>query len=278
MLWGAIRPIVIFAPLVIAVVWLVRFNNGSSGALLSFNQIHGNTYIVSDVLLAFIVASYVIVFLGLCFYFWGVINDLNKYAGDSSWIKFLNAFSLILLLTVFVALSFYLFAMYAICKGWVSQNVHETLNIEIIVWLNKLLSFGIFSIFLLADLLVFISHTLQQKEITKLLDSSPNDIHLQSSKAQNSDQIHLSKSATFLVNIPTVFLTGSMLILTSYLSNADRFRGAVDHHLHFMEIQHVVKPEIFQLFLNGFEAGVIVCTIIYSQIVYVIIRTKWGPK
>jgi hypothetical protein len=67
-----------------------------------------------------------------------------------------------------------------------------------------------------------------------------------------------------------------MVILTSYLNQADRFRGAVDHHLHFIEIKHAVRPETFQLFLNGLEAGVIVCTIIYSQIVYV--RTRWEPK
>jgi hypothetical protein len=123
---------VIFAPLLIAVWSLVRFNSEASNALLSFNQIHQNVYIVSDVLLAFIVASYGIVFLGLCVYFLSAVEDLNKYKGDSNTVKFLNTLSLILLCAVFLTLILYLVTMAATCFDWLSQSVHEKLNIETI--------------------------------------------------------------------------------------------------------------------------------------------------
>src|SRR5688572_769358 len=133
-LWRAIRPLVIFAPLLIAAWSLVRFNSENSSSLLSFNQIHENVYIVSDVLLAFIVASYGIVFLGLCFYFLGAVNDLSKYKGDSNTVKFLNIVSLILLCAVLLTLILYLLTMAATCFDWLSQSLHEKLNIETIVW------------------------------------------------------------------------------------------------------------------------------------------------
>lgn len=277
-LWTKIRPLIIFAPLIVALWSLVRFNKGDSSLLLSFNQIHNNIFIVNDVLLAFILASYAIVFLGLCFYFWAAVTDLNTDAGPNSTIKRLNAFSLILLALVLLTLTLYLLTMGVTCLSWWSQDIHEALNIETIVWLNKYLSLGIFSIFLIADLLAWKSQKLQQKEYNKRLALTSDNVDLKHSLAKKSDQIHFSKDVTFLVNIPTVLLTGSMVLLTSYLDKADRFKGAVDHHLHFLEVRHAVQSETFQLFLNGLEAGVIVCTIIYSQIIYLILRTRWEPK
>ena len=276
--WAAVRTIVIFAPLIIAVVWLVQFDRGTNRALLSFNQIHQNIFVVNDVLLAFIVASYGVVFLGLCFYFWGAVGDLNKYTGSSNTVKLLNALCLILLFAVFATLILYLFIMLATCSGWWSESIHEKLNIETIVVTNKYLSLGIFLVFLIADLFAWKSQALQQKENHKKLNDAPHDTHLKHSIAQTSDQIQLSRNATFLVNIPTVLLTASMVILSSYVSKAARFRGSVDHHLHYLEVKNFVGEETFGLFLNGLEAGVIVCTIIYSQIIYVIIRTRWEPK
>lgn len=107
---------------------------------------------------------------------------------------------------------------------------------------------------MVADLLAWKSQTLQEREYDKEIKATPQNTQLKHLIDQNAEQIQLSRYATFLVNIPTVLLTGSMVILTSYLNQADRFRGAVDHHLHFIEIKHAVQPETFQLFLNGLEA------------------------
>jgi hypothetical protein len=274
-LWIVVRPLVIFAPLIITAALLVRFNSGSSNRLLSFNRIYQNNYIINDVLLAFIVASYAVVFIGLFLYFWEAVSDLFKHTGDRSAIKACNAISLVLLFAVAITLVVYLAIMFVTCIGGWSEEIHEFFDIDFIVLLNKCLSFGIFFIFFIADLLAWTSQWLQQKDSKDKLQSSPGDNNATTSLAIASEQIEVSKHVTFLVNVPTVFLTGCMLLLTAYLGSAGRFRGAVDPQLHFMEFQQRVHPGIFHhLFLNGLETGVIVATIIYSQIVYLMIKTK----
>jgi hypothetical protein len=274
-LWIVIRPLVIFAPLIITTTLLVRFNSGSSNLLLSFNRIYQNNYIVNDVLLAFIVASYAVVFVGLCFYFWEAISDLFKHSGERGAIKACNTISLALLFAVGITLIGYLAIMFITCIGGWSEELHEFFDIDFIVLLNKCLSFGIFFIFFIADILSWVSQRLQQKDCNDQLGNSPDDTNAKDSLGIASEQIEISKNVTLLVNVPTVLLTGCILLLTAYLGGAGRFRGAVDPQLHFMEFQQRVRPGVFHhLFLNGLETGVIVATIIYSQIVYLVIKTK----
>lgn len=275
--WVTVRGALIFLPLFMAVLWLVLFNNGND-SLLSFNQIHDNVYIVNNVLLAFIVASYFVVFLGLCLYFVESIRDLNSYRGDSNTVKSLNTVSLISLAVALVALILYLAIIYITCSGSWSESTHEYFDIETIVQLNKFLSLVIFSIFLVADLLAWKSQSLQKKENQRRVDAVPDDRQLKHLMEHISNQIQFSRHATFLINVPTLLLTASMVVLTSYISGGRRFWGKVDHHLHFMEVKDAVEHQIFVLFLNGLEAGVIVSTIIYSQLIYMIIRTNLELK
>src|SRR5437773_1116875 len=83
-----------------------------------------------------------------------------------------------------------------------------------------------------------------------------------------------SKDATIFVNIPTLILNASIVLLTLYLDQTIRFRGTVDWHLHHYEAKDAIPRETFSLFLHGVETGAIVCTIVFSQLIYLIIKTR----
>lgn len=91
----------------------------------------------------------------------------------------------------------------------------------------------------------------------------------------NSFLKQYAKEATLFVNVPTLILTGSIMLLTSYLDESTRLRGMVDQQLHFYFVKVGLQADIYFLFVNGVESSAIVCTILFSQLVYLIVKTRF---
>jgi hypothetical protein len=270
----AIKAAVIFSPLLLVGCYLIRFEHGGGEILKAFNEIRGNSYFIDDVLLAFIVASYVVVVIGLILYFVEIVNDLGGYSGSKKLlIERLNGIAITLLVFVAAALVLYLGLIVLACVDLCS------IPLPAFVLINRWLSLGIFSCFLVSDVLMWRSQSLQKAENTaKLTSTDAKETALRDELSKeiekNGRYREFSKLSTFLINMPAIVLSGSTIMLIWYLEIAHRFRGVVDATLHGIEIPGAVRLDTFSLFLHGVEAGIITATIIFSQIVYLGLKTK----
>ncbi len=273
-----LKACIIFAPLILAIYYVREFESGKSDFLLRFNNIDGNTHLINNVLLAFIVASYLVVFIGLGLYLWSILFDLSGYIGNGRAVRLLNTLSLALLLIIAFALFFYLVVVAIAC----SSRVPELVSFHQLVVTNKWLSFGVFFAFLVADVLAWRSQIIQEKENTTLMSSYAQGTEpykkFEKQLKLNGLLKQYAKDTTVVVNVPTLILNGSVVLLTSYLDLSIRLRGMVDPQLHLYEVKFGLQGEIYSLFLNGIETGVIVCSIVFSQLVYLFVKTRCDWK
>jgi hypothetical protein len=265
----------IFWPLA-AAVWIVyRFESGVSRTLLIFSNISDNSFVINDVLFIFIFASYTVVLIGLAIYLLGIIKDLSGYIGQGKVVRRLNTASLVLLLLLAAMLLIYLVLVF-VASWWRI----EQLTVHGLILINKGLSLIVFVTFLIADLLGWRSQVVQERE----LDQSQRTGGADKSKCSKEISVQIaaakilkkfSRDVTFFVNVPTLFLNVAIVLFTIYLDHSDRLRGMVDLQLHrYVSESDLVPNQVFYLFLNGVETGAIVCTIIFSQLVYLAIKTK----
>jgi hypothetical protein len=249
------RAAVVFLPLFAAVLLIVHPGSGLYRLLL-FTRIEENKFIVNDVLFILIAASYGVVLFGLGFSLFETENDLYKYKGEDAKVKVLNRLSQIGLLIVLVTLTIYLCAI--VFGG-------ERIDIEDFVTANRWLSLFIFGIFFGTDGLALISQRVQEREASQAVKGQ--------SKRSNP-QWEFYKLAILLIDLPTLALSSAMIVLISHLGNGVHFRGVIDRQLHLYISTEPLRADVFSLFLNGIEAGVIASIIIFSQIVYLVLKAR----
>jgi hypothetical protein len=262
----------IFSPVALALIFVMRFESGSSRALLKFNNISDNSFIINDVLFVFIFASYGVVFIGLALYIKDIIDDLSGYVGRGNVVRRLNTASVGLLFILAALLLVYLVVVSIACIWGIEQ-----LTVHRLILINKALSLAVFGTFLVADVLGWRSKTEQEREFSKSTTAASSTCNKPVNDQLAATKLlkQFSKEVTVFVNVPTLLLNLSIVSFTLYLDNADHLRGMVNLQLHHYVSPSVLLPEqVFYLFLNGVETGAIVCTIVFSQLVYLVIKTK----
>jgi hypothetical protein len=293
--------VIIFSPVILSTVGIYYYsqnNVGWSNSIINrLSHINGNFYTINNILLVFIIASYLTIFIGLNYYFNGFINDLSKYNGKDDSVVKLNKLSSKLLIFVNVLLILYISALFFSCSDHIRDG-DKFFNFDNLVIVNKSLSFFMFFIFLLADLVSWQSNFLQRKENEVILKQEPTNKEAKVKIEHNNNEITLARNATFLINVPVLIITSLSILFTYLIHEAVRFRSIVDQQLNYMEVPYVLydlcyqgsqwgskcaypKPlneNLFELFLNGVETGVITVTILISQWIFIILRAVWKFK
>lgn len=269
----------IFLPGIVALWFVVRFELGYSNALLYINNISDNSFVINDVLFASIFASYLVVFIGLLLYLLGIINDLTGYSGHGDSVRRLNTASVGLLWVLWSVLLVYLVVVLIACMGFL-----PSLTVHLLVVINKFLSLGVFGTFLVADLIGLRSKVVQERELISLKNEKTSACKQEIEKIDKQLTItrllkRYAQEATAYVNVPTLLLNICIVVITLYLDESERLRGIVNLQLHhYLSPTANVQADIFDSFLNGVETGAIVCTIVFSQIVYLFIKTKYDLR
>lgn len=265
--------LLVFLPLVGAVISVLRYGSGSD-LLVFFNRIEGNEYPINNILLSAIISGFLVIFIGLIFYFNGVYDDISNYTGQNNNIKNLNKWCFYLLGSVLIIFVIYILFLWISTLQDISQG-SKLFNLHNLIFFNKILSVTVFLIFFITDLLIKKSQEFQLQENTLALKNDPTDNVLIKKIEHNKNHIRLSKDATWLINIPTLLLTVSIILFIEQISQRTRFKNCIDQGFHCVEIPNQLSDKLFALFLNGLETGVIASGIIISQVIFIVLKTRW---
>lgn len=248
------RAVIVFSPWLIAMAFIVAFGFGWD-TLSGFKNIEGNRFIINDVLFVLIMSSYGVVLIGLIFSLIEMINDLFEYKRHNGRIRKLDGWGLAGLAAVFALLVVYvamvLFALVGIAR----------FSVEDLVSANRWLSLIIFGLFLGTDYLAFQSKRVQGEE------DKDDAVRRQPLK-------EFYELAILLIDIPALTLSGLMIFLTWYMGSGTYFKGIIDRELHFYVSTEPLSSDVFSLFIHGTEAGVIASIIIFSQVVYLVLKAR----
>jgi len=248
----------VFLPLLAAMFLIVAYGFGwNTFALL--NRVEGNTFVINDVLFLLIVASYGVVFIGLLFALLGTGDDLFAYKGVNASIKKLDKASLVILIGVCFLLFIYLGMMCAALFGL------KSLGVETLILVNRWCSLLIFTLFLTTDWLSYRSKKLQHEEICG-----------DKKAAEPKSELEFYELAILLIDVPALTLSALMIWLVWYVSENPVFKGVIDRDLNFFISSDLLNLRLFSLFIHGIETGVIASIIIFSQAVYLVLRSRCG--
>jgi hypothetical protein len=272
-----VKTLVVFSPLVVATFFIISYNN-SPNVLAFLNRIDGNQFTINNTLLIYITAGFGVIFIGLIFYLFGLMDDVFSYCGGQRIVLRINKSCLIALVVVIVFLVVYGLYFIISSSGLISKG-NKIFNLNNLVLFNKYLTFIIFVIFCVVDILIKWSHNLQLKEHNNALTNGSSDPKLKQKIESNKNQIQLSKDATWLINIPTLFLSLLTIVFTEKILALSIYTNFIDQSFKYPpEIPDYLKDNFFHLFVNGVETGIIMSIIIFSQIVFLVIRIRWELK
>jgi hypothetical protein len=138
------------------------------------------------------------------------------------------------------------------------KSSKDIINLNDISRYNSYLSISIFTIFLFMDILAYISGC----------------------KITNKRQGYLTKSfakdSIFLINLPTLAIVVFSFSFINNLNNIEYYKSV---HLPIavfaVDSQISAKKEIIESFIHGINSGILMTTIIFSQILYLFIKIKW---
>lgn len=268
-----------FLPVVGAVIAIGMFGQERTDLLLYFNRVTDNRFVITDLLFIGIFASYATIIIGLLVYLWDVTGDLADHRGRDLLVKFLGRSTLLIVCLVGAALVGYLVAILLACTG--VDLSRDGLATQQFIELDRYLSVGVFAFFCLADFLSLCSQERQFREntsqLTKLeaVEGDEDEVReIKNNIEKNQALGRLSFQSIWLVNLPTVIVNIGMIVLAVYLERADRFHWEVQGDLHFFPIHRMWDTDYY-LFVNGMDVGIITAVILFSQIVYAVLKYKY---
>jgi hypothetical protein len=246
---------------------------GHSEVLYGFNNIRGNDYIVNDVVFVLIFASYLNVLVGLAFYASEVVDDLSSLRSNIPKIEWIGRLVLFFLFTVGFALTAYACVTVMAYFGF-SRDIGLSTYLNV----DKVLSLVVFFLFFITDSLFYISQKLQIENLSNDIKArdvggtvdGDTELRLEKNRARK----RFSHLSIWLVDIPMISVTGVMITLTYCLAQCDQFHLKVENALHNYPLGRV-PDDVFGLFLNGVSVGIIASTMMFSQIVYVMLTHQY---
>lgn len=217
-----------------------------------FNDL--SKYNINSVFILFVYIALIPVLVNIVYYLNDSFELVFKYIGNNKAIKRLNKFSFfsILLIAIVTAIFILLISI-------------KYLSFHQIVEYNRYVSLAIFLTFLVIDILTWKSELIEKKENNG--DSEHFDIN-----------ISFSKESTFLINLPTLLIISLSLIFTYQLEHIEFYKNIIDRSSFLFDIQILVDKEIIELFINGIETGILMTSIVFSQIIFFFIKTKWDYR
>ena len=248
------RAVVVFSPWMIAMALIIACGFGWD-TLSAFKNIEGNRFIINDVLFVLIMSSYGVVLIGLILSLIEMRDDLFEYKRNNRSISRLDGWGIVGLFIVLGLLvgsvAMVLLALFGIAR----------LSVEYVVSANRWLSLIIFGLFLGTDYLAFQSKRVQEAEA-------------QEDAVRRQPLSEFYELAILLIDIPALSLSGLMIFLTWYMGNGTYFKGIIDRELHDYVSSEPLSSDVFSLFVHGTEAGVIASIIIFSQVVYLVLKAR----
>ena len=218
-----------------------------------FNDL--SEYNINSVFIIFVYIALIPVLVNIVYYLNDSFDLVFKYNGNNKRIKVLNKFSFfsILLIAIITAIFILLISI-------------KYLSFNQIIEFNRYVSLAIFLIFLIIDILTWKSELIEKSENNKD-NSNQFDIN-----------ITFSKESTFLINVPTLLIISLSLIFIHKLENIDFYKNMIDRNNFLFDIQILVDKKIIDLFINGIETGILMTSIVFSQIIFFFIKTKWDYR
>ncbi|HEX5626294.1 MAG TPA: hypothetical protein VFX48_09775 [Saprospiraceae bacterium] len=236
-----------FLPIALCLFVLTQYSTGRVPLDKWFANmgITGNALHIHNVLLAFILVSYFILFANQLLYFIEAETKAFDYRGSNKAFKRMNLISLLIDVAVLIGIPVFLF---------------RTTNYIDILQGNRYLSIVIFLAFTLSDGLMWYQECLA---INHFRD--PKKIRL----CRNN--IAFSRKSMLLINLP------ALTILSFSLYLHDRIEGN-RFYLSHLNGQDTDMTDHIKLFMDGFETSLVFTTIIITQMIFAVLKIKWSYR
>ncbi|MBK7305000.1 MAG: hypothetical protein IPI90_17610 [Saprospiraceae bacterium] len=247
--WGLLMFTTIFTtfPILICLGILIGYSLGVVPLDQWFNLlgISNNQFRISNVLIAFIMVSYVILFANQLIYLIESESKALYYRGCDRLFHKLNLTSILINILVLLSITLFIFK---------TSNYHEILHY------NRYLSLGIFIAFSITDGLMWHQEYLARKALRDPIK-----------KRLCSNNIAFCKKSILLINFPAL-LTLCFSLFIHHWVEANGF------YLTYFNGMESMKIENFNLFIDGFETSFIFTSIIITQIMFAVLKIKWSYR
>jgi hypothetical protein len=249
-----------FAPLIFIVFILISasFYSEWIGIFNNFNNIEGNEFVLNNLLLLFIGLSYFTVIYFLFFFGVSTLIAAIKYKGDNKTVQVFYGISILLLIIAFFIIcglvGIVLLQIYTKFTYWTFEDTIKN---------NHYITLIVFIIFFFLDLqLYFIS------QIRSKTETEPTK------KQKLLSEMNLSKESIWLIDIPMILISLFVIFLSHSISTNGIFNNLFDSRY---SIQYQITDEspfkfVITSFTNGFETGMLIASIIFSQIIYTVLQ------
>lgn len=251
--------LMLISPIILG-LWIVLESPDWIFPFTIFYEDNNTIYIINTVFVLFVFMSLLPVLVNMFFYLFDSSDQINSYQGVNRSIKNYHNVSIALAFAFGIIISaFLVILVYSVCFN------QQLLGLTAIVSINSILSVLIFVVFSLMDVLSWKSGAIIGKE-----------------KANRKMAFITKRSAMeslLLIDVPALLIVLTSVFFLSELEDIDYFKSFLSDPRVFLKSVPVLlqnnRKEVIELFPNGIEAGIIMTSIIYSQILYFILRVKW---
>lgn len=254
---------VTFLPVIFVVVLLHSYKQGYLWARKCFgyfNSIDGNEYVLNDILLVCIISANMTVVIGFVNYLRGLFKGLVQYDGEDrkfyGKLGFVNMIVILLILLLCTSYVWFVLASLFNRGGW--------FTFDRLVAVNQFMTPVVFGLFLVSDLLTYWANAkAEQKDPLK-----KETVRLAEAKA--------ALDSIVFINLPVLLVSLFSIILGGMGVSMPQLTGGIDQSLFSRAFvaEQTLDMDMVHLFLSGLESGMIFSTIVYSQIVFVVITNR----
>jgi hypothetical protein len=260
---------IIFVPVIIVLAYLTYVEDFD--LVKSLFNIPENIFVVNNFLLILVALSFYTIFISILFYIIDLWSDIFRYKGDALKISVLHIFIFILILLLMIGIVIYIGLIIGIVTDKLIVKA-DFVNFNGILLINKWITLITFMVFLIADLTIFAT----QKIIIK--DIEGNKIHFDNDeiknktikKAKNVEKFSLL--SVFLINLPMIIVAIYTLIITNHIEMTEAFHFFYDKDL---DLTTKMIKDYFGLFIGGLETGIIIASILLSQLIFAVLKINW---
>lgn len=241
-------------------LWIVLESPDWISSFTIFYEDNNTIYIINTVFILFVFMSLLPVLVNIFFYLLDSSDQIDLYKGTNGNIKKYHNFSMCLIVLIVFIISAFLVLL--IVSAY--SNL-QLMKLTAVVSINSILSIAIFVAFSVMDVLSWKSGIIMGKEKT------------------NRKMVFIIKRSAMesllFIDVPALLIVLSSVFFLSELGDIDYFKSFLSNPRVFLKSVTVLlqnnQREVIELFPNGIETGVIMTSIIYSQILYFILKVKW---
>ncbi len=232
-------------PVVMCLIFLMHYSSGVMplDRWFSFYGIFDNEYHINNVLLSFIIVSYVLLFSNQFVYFLEAQSKAFNYRGTNTHFKYINVLCQFIDITVLVAIMVFILRV---------NGYHQ------IITYNRVLSLSVFLAFSITDALMWYQEYLIRRTLR-----DPLRIRL------CNNNISFSRRSMLLINLPALIILLFSFYFHCWIKD-DPFYHSYFDGAAFREIEN------FDLFIDGFETSIIFTSIIITQMVFAVLKITWS--